>query len=244
MKRSSLCTTSDTDYPSSNSQRKYMGKIKGSKERNSTLHTANKRPWTTWEHERYLRGLTVFGTNWKKLAEYIKSKEPLQVKSHHQRVTMKEKNQCFGSYQAAIYEYIESNCDFTYAKMKKSAPPKETTELLISSELLEYIYSKSYVPFSSSAPFTLEIALYVAAELMKDEIRLPIESNSPSQSVICEEGDEQAQSPKAEHRKGLNHRIRHTIDAFNEFPGPSQHLSLIHICRCRRLLTCRSRWSP
>eukprot|EP00826_Nyctotherus_ovalis_P011022 TRINITY_DN12876_c0_g2_i8.p5 TRINITY_DN12876_c0_g2~~TRINITY_DN12876_c0_g2_i8.p5 ORF type:complete len:131 (+),score=42.29 TRINITY_DN12876_c0_g2_i8:944-1336(+) len=23
-----------------------------------------------------------------------------------------------------------------------------------------------------------------------------------------------------------------------------QHLSLIHICRCRRLLTCRSRWSP
>eukprot|EP00826_Nyctotherus_ovalis_P055257 TRINITY_DN7324_c0_g1_i14.p1 TRINITY_DN7324_c0_g1~~TRINITY_DN7324_c0_g1_i14.p1 ORF type:complete len:107 (+),score=19.88 TRINITY_DN7324_c0_g1_i14:3-323(+) len=23
-----------------------------------------------------------------------------------------------------------------------------------------------------------------------------------------------------------------------------QQLSLIHICRCRRLLTCRSRWSP
>eukprot|EP00826_Nyctotherus_ovalis_P062539 TRINITY_DN9064_c0_g1_i2.p1 TRINITY_DN9064_c0_g1~~TRINITY_DN9064_c0_g1_i2.p1 ORF type:complete len:107 (+),score=10.61 TRINITY_DN9064_c0_g1_i2:81-401(+) len=26
--------------------------------------------------------------------------------------------------------------------------------------------------------------------------------------------------------------------------GYSKSLSLIHICRCRRLLTCRSRWSP
>eukprot|EP00826_Nyctotherus_ovalis_P032525 TRINITY_DN2620_c0_g1_i1.p1 TRINITY_DN2620_c0_g1~~TRINITY_DN2620_c0_g1_i1.p1 ORF type:complete len:119 (-),score=22.75 TRINITY_DN2620_c0_g1_i1:22-378(-) len=27
-------------------------------------------------------------------------------------------------------------------------------------------------------------------------------------------------------------------------PCVVQRLSLIHICRCRRLLTCRSRWSP
>ena len=26
--------------------------------------------------------------------------------------------------------------------------------------------------------------------------------------------------------------------------APGEYLSLIHICRCRRLLTCRSRWSP
>ena len=26
--------------------------------------------------------------------------------------------------------------------------------------------------------------------------------------------------------------------------GTYLYLSLIHICRCRRLLTCRSRWSP
>lgn len=224
MKRSSFCTTSDTDYPPFNSQRKYKGRIKGSRERSA--NTSNKRPWTTWEHERYLRGLTVFGTNWKKLAEYVKSKEPLQVKSHHQRVTMKEESQSFGACQAAIYKYIESNCDFTYAKMKKSTPPKETTELLISSELLEYIRSKSSVSFSSSAPFTLEMALHIAAELMKDEIRLPIESNPPSQVVVSDEENGQGQSPRAEHRRTLNPRVRHAIDAFNDFSRVSQRFNV------------------
>eukprot|EP00826_Nyctotherus_ovalis_P028611 TRINITY_DN22588_c0_g2_i2.p2 TRINITY_DN22588_c0_g2~~TRINITY_DN22588_c0_g2_i2.p2 ORF type:complete len:141 (+),score=39.34 TRINITY_DN22588_c0_g2_i2:204-626(+) len=32
------------------------------------------------------------------------------------------------------------------------------------------------------------------------------------------------------------------LKSLNEFVGIG--LSLIHICRCRRLLTCRSRWSP
>ena len=32
--------------------------------------------------------------------------------------------------------------------------------------------------------------------------------------------------------------------AAGEIQQAVQHLSLIHICRCRRLNRCRSRWSP
>eukprot|EP00826_Nyctotherus_ovalis_P020145 TRINITY_DN162_c0_g1_i19.p1 TRINITY_DN162_c0_g1~~TRINITY_DN162_c0_g1_i19.p1 ORF type:complete len:106 (-),score=17.94 TRINITY_DN162_c0_g1_i19:54-371(-) len=35
----------------------------------------------------------------------------------------------------------------------------------------------------------------------------------------------------------------HVLTALKEL-DIDEYLSLIHICRCRRLLTCRSRWSP
>eukprot|EP00826_Nyctotherus_ovalis_P024417 TRINITY_DN18892_c0_g2_i1.p1 TRINITY_DN18892_c0_g2~~TRINITY_DN18892_c0_g2_i1.p1 ORF type:complete len:346 (+),score=55.10 TRINITY_DN18892_c0_g2_i1:84-1121(+) len=38
--------------------------------------------------------------------------------------------------------------------------------------------------------------------------------------------------------------LKRWLSAARERLGASQCLSLIHICRCRRLLTCRSRWSP
>ena len=34
------------------------------------------------------------------------------------------------------------------------------------------------------------------------------------------------------------------LDVIGILPQPLYQLSLIHICRCRRLERCRSRWSP
>ena len=42
-------------------------------------------------------------------------------------------------------------------------------------------------------------------------------------------------------KEGCQERVGELIA---EAAGEALALSLIHICRCRRLLTCRSRWSP
>eukprot|EP00826_Nyctotherus_ovalis_P007577 TRINITY_DN11913_c0_g1_i3.p2 TRINITY_DN11913_c0_g1~~TRINITY_DN11913_c0_g1_i3.p2 ORF type:complete len:179 (+),score=51.75 TRINITY_DN11913_c0_g1_i3:553-1089(+) len=40
------------------------------------------------------------------------------------------------------------------------------------------------------------------------------------------------------------HAEKSRIESPYKEPTTTPNLSLIHICRCRRLLTCRSRWSP
>eukprot|EP00826_Nyctotherus_ovalis_P019453 TRINITY_DN159_c0_g1_i17.p1 TRINITY_DN159_c0_g1~~TRINITY_DN159_c0_g1_i17.p1 ORF type:complete len:187 (-),score=10.48 TRINITY_DN159_c0_g1_i17:18-578(-) len=40
------------------------------------------------------------------------------------------------------------------------------------------------------------------------------------------------------------HKAKTSLNTHKKDYVSEQYLSLIHICRCRRLLTCRSRWSP
>eukprot|EP00826_Nyctotherus_ovalis_P007758 TRINITY_DN1197_c0_g5_i1.p1 TRINITY_DN1197_c0_g5~~TRINITY_DN1197_c0_g5_i1.p1 ORF type:complete len:174 (+),score=29.28 TRINITY_DN1197_c0_g5_i1:171-692(+) len=42
----------------------------------------------------------------------------------------------------------------------------------------------------------------------------------------------------------LTREIQHNFTIMRFLSKAPMYLSLIHICRCRRLLTCRSRWSP
>eukprot|EP00826_Nyctotherus_ovalis_P058963 TRINITY_DN8157_c0_g1_i2.p1 TRINITY_DN8157_c0_g1~~TRINITY_DN8157_c0_g1_i2.p1 ORF type:complete len:168 (-),score=25.96 TRINITY_DN8157_c0_g1_i2:38-541(-) len=56
-------------------------------------------------------------------------------------------------------------------------------------------------------------------------------------------------SPVGSRHLGCRHHHVHPIGressiVCKECYDKELHLSLIHICRCRRLLTCRSRWSP
>eukprot|EP00826_Nyctotherus_ovalis_P027675 TRINITY_DN21658_c0_g1_i1.p1 TRINITY_DN21658_c0_g1~~TRINITY_DN21658_c0_g1_i1.p1 ORF type:complete len:121 (-),score=30.68 TRINITY_DN21658_c0_g1_i1:9-371(-) len=43
--------------------------------------------------------------------------------------------------------------------------------------------------------------------------------------------------------EGVN-EVKKELELADEFEAERGDLSLIHICRCRRPLTCRSRWSP
>lgn len=215
MKRTSPCTTSDSDYPFPNSRDLHIKRIACGK--NSKIKVPNKQPWSAWEHYRYLEGLSVFGANWKKLAEFIKTKEPTQVKSHHQRVTKKELDPLQGHRQATIYKHLESNCDMASAKTEKAVPPKETCEVLVDSELIDYMIANVSIPFSANLPVSVEMAFQVASELMKDNTRYPIDktlSLGGEGSRIVVPG---TRNQKSEYRRILNSRVQQSIDHFNDF---------------------------
>jgi hypothetical protein len=226
MKRSNLCTTSDTDCPSSNPRKQYRDKVRCDRKCNS--NASSKQPWTTWEHERYLRGVAACGTNWKEVAKYIKTKGPTQVKSHHQRVTKKEKDRSSGQRQAIIYKYVEANTDLASAQMEKavnSTSLTDTREIFMTNDLFEYMVLKSSIGLSETAPVALEIAIYTAAELIRDDVCLPIKPEVSSQLLAKESnfvGVSEATATKLGNKHTLPPKVKDSLDTFNHFGKAEQ----------------------
>eukprot|EP00826_Nyctotherus_ovalis_P009777 TRINITY_DN1258_c0_g1_i1.p1 TRINITY_DN1258_c0_g1~~TRINITY_DN1258_c0_g1_i1.p1 ORF type:complete len:157 (+),score=25.67 TRINITY_DN1258_c0_g1_i1:108-578(+) len=89
------------------------------------------------------------------------------------------------------------------------------------------------------------------SEKVAKESELPKNSDKPARfriefeeimdSVYVKSKGEGASQRKAQFAKMAQSQ---PDDSLEDLVLPEESLSLIHICRCRRLLTCRSRWSP
>eukprot|EP00826_Nyctotherus_ovalis_P058783 TRINITY_DN8114_c0_g1_i6.p1 TRINITY_DN8114_c0_g1~~TRINITY_DN8114_c0_g1_i6.p1 ORF type:complete len:161 (-),score=21.79 TRINITY_DN8114_c0_g1_i6:6-488(-) len=71
-------------------------------------------------------------------------------------------------------------------------------------------------------------------------------SNSFQQSTLCTSKDIKFREESLHLKRIVFPKISSILNTKSAAKKEQAHvlLSLIHICRCRRLLTCRSRWSP
>jgi len=222
MKRSSLCTTSDTDCPPKKS----------------------KVTWTGWDSILYKEALAVYGRNWKKVAGHLKNKSPNQVKSRHQRMNKRmqkeeEKNFLLDQRQAIIYKYVEANVDITSAQMEKAKSSTDGCEILICDELFKYILSKLFIGSLELPTLTIGIIYYIAAEIIKDDLYLPFKESSlntaNSQLLSMNQSSvnkanlgvpSEIPIPRTEEQQPLHSKVLQRIDIFNDFSGKNHHYKM------------------
>ena len=56
-------------------------------------YTEKAQAWGRWseeEHTRFLKGITLYGRNWVKVASFVKTRTSTQVRSHAQKHDMKQ----------------------------------------------------------------------------------------------------------------------------------------------------------
>ena len=62
--------------------------------------------WSTDEHSKYTKGIELFGYNWKQVSAYVKTRTPLQVKTHAKRLESAKKRERHKNEERVIYEYL------------------------------------------------------------------------------------------------------------------------------------------
>jgi len=225
MKRSFLCTTSDTDCPPFNSKKGYAEEVNSRKKSKVT--------WTGWDFKRYKDALAVYGKDWKKVAGYIRSKTPNQVKSRYQRMTKGtqkegERNILLDQRQAIIHKYVEANVDITSAQMEKATCSPNTCEILMCDELFKHIFSNPSIALLERSTITLEIAAFAAAELIREDVHLPIRENNPSTANLpsmnqpsVNEADfyipPEVSIARTGNQQSLHSKRQQLVDTFNDF---------------------------
>ena len=87
--------------------------------------------WKQEEHFRFIKGCLLFGNNWKKVKNYVKTRSSAQIRSHAQKYLIKLNKKyhhiCVGNNENNIenyildYEFIQNvtNCDLNNVDMEK-----------------------------------------------------------------------------------------------------------------------------
>ncbi|CAG9329795.1 unnamed protein product [Blepharisma stoltei] len=76
--------------------------------------------WTLKEHEDFMRGVSFYGKDWKKIADFLGTRTPVQVRSHAQKFYLREetvKKSKRKSHKAFKFQPISIE---VYAKKDKS----------------------------------------------------------------------------------------------------------------------------